>query len=247
MDEIKITPLGGLGRTGALNCMLYETETTAILVDCGAGFVDERFPGVGLIIPNFDILEAKKDKLKAVIFTHGHEDHVGATPYLLKRFNLPLYATPFAHGILQAKLNEFSLHNTDIYELKHHEAITVGDMTIEPVFISHSILDVVAFLIEAQGFKAFHCTDFKLDEHAVNDYMMDLKEFEKIGKRGLDLLLLDSTNALEEGRSLSETEISSSLLDVFQKTRGRLITCLFSSNSYQHNIIRKSCVRGCLP
>jgi ribonuclease J len=233
MDEIKITPLGGLGRTGALNCLLYETETTAILVDCGAGFVDERFPGVGLIIPNFDILETKRDKLKAVIFTHGHEDHVGATPYLLKKFDLPLYATPFAQGILRAKLNDFSLHNTDIYELKPHETITLGDITIEPVFITHSILDVVAFLIETKGFKAFHCTDFKLDDHAVDDYMMDLNKFEKIGQKGLDLLLLDSTNALEEGRSLSEAEISSSLLDVFNNTRGRLITCLFSSNSYR--------------
>ena len=233
MNKIKITPLGGLGRTGALNCMLYETSQTAVLVDCGAGFVDDTQPGVSIMIPNFDVLESVRDKLSAVLITHGHEDHVGSLPYLLKKYTLPIYATPFARGVIQSKCEEFQIKDIPVHDLSPNEIITIEDLIIEPVIINHSIMDVVALYLKADGFKTFHCTDFKIDDEAPEDKAVDLKKFKAIGKEGLDLLLLDSTNSLQAGCTTSEAEVRENLYNVFDKIKGRLITCLFSSNTYR--------------
>ncbi|HLD44748.1 MAG TPA: ribonuclease J, partial [bacterium] len=233
MNKITITPLGGLGRTGALNCMLYETAKTAILVDCGAGFVDDGYPGVDILIPNFDLLETKRDKLKAVILTHGHEDHVGGLPYLLQEICVPVYATPFTRGVITSKISEFKIKGVQLHELQPSHKIQIGDFAIEPVFIHHSIMDVVAFYITVADQKIFHCTDFKLDDSAPAQKQMDLDRFAAIGKAGVDLALLDSTNVLAEGTSESEAVIKDNLYEIFSSVPGRLIACLFSSNTYR--------------
>lgn len=228
--EIQLLALGGLGETGSLNCMLYETKESAIVVDCGIGFPDDFFPGVNVMIPDFQCLENIRSKLKALVLTHGHEDHVGAISYFTKQFGLPIYATAFTQGVVCQKLNEQGLQATPIKDLVPGRTVTIGDFSIEPVFVNHSILDTVGLLIEHQGLKAFHLTDFKIDQRAPDGKRTDLEHFKKIGDDGLDLLLSDSTNALSQGWTESELSVEESLLNEFRKTNGRILACLFSSN-----------------
>lgn len=232
MTTLKITALGGLGETGARNCMLYETERTAVLVDCGVGFPDNRHPGVELIHCNYDFLEEKVSKLKAVVLTHGHEDHVGGLPFLLRRFPVPVYATPFTQGIVRLKFKEFGI-GVDILDIEYGELFSVGDIEFEPVFINHSIMDVAAFCISTGSVKAFHCTDFKIDQSAPEGRATDLKRFRELGEEGIDLLLLDSTNALVSGWTQSEMKIRENLIQRFTRLKGRVLACLFSSNGFR--------------
>lgn len=233
MSEIKITPLGGLGETGALNCMLYESNASAFVVDCGVAFVDERSPGASLLLPNFDVLLKLGDKLKALLLTHGHEDHVGALPYLLKRLKLPVYATAFTRGIVRTKLAGFNLKGIKVMDINFDRPFTIGDFSLDPVFVNHSIMDVAAFLIAHNGLKLFHCTDFKIDHSAPEGRATDLKKFKSMGEQGLDYLLLDSTNALAPGWTRSELRVRTNLIEVFTKLKARVIACLFSSNAYR--------------
>ncbi|MCP5464382.1 MAG: ribonuclease J [Deltaproteobacteria bacterium] len=228
---VRLIPLGGLGETGALNTMLYETENDAILVDCGVQFVDDRFPGASVIIPDFSYLDFIKHKIRAVVLTHGHEDHIGALPYLLKNHGLPVYATEFTRGVVRGKLEEFGLESTEICPLEFGKPVTIGDFQIDPVFVNHSMIDVAALLINACDQKIFHCTDFKIDHSAPEGKATDLARFNEIGKQGLDLFLSDSTNSLSPGWTNSEFQVRSNLIEVFTKTQGRILTCLFSSNT----------------
>lgn len=231
--QLKFMALGGLGEIGSMNCMLYETEQTAILVDCGVGFVDDRYPGVNVMIPDFDALERVRDKLCALVLTHGHEDHVGGIAYLMRRFPMPVYATDFTRGIVHNKFEEFRIKDSDVRELNFGQVIQIGDIEVEPVFVNHSIMDVAALLIKANGRSVFHCTDFKIDHAAPENRVLDLARFKKIGTDGLDVLLLDSTNVFGTGWTLSESKVRANLFEVFTQIKGRILTCLFSSNSFR--------------
>lgn len=233
MSELRLTPLGGLGETGALNCMLYEDDESAFLVDCGVSFTDHRHPGVDLIIPDFEMIEQKYPKIKAVVLTHGHEDHIGALPFFLKECPVPVYATEFTSGIVRNKLKEFKLGHIEVLPLEYGKVVTIGALRIEPVFVNHSIMDVAALLISTPSVKAFHCTDFKIDHSAPEGLVIDLARFRQIGDEGLDLLMLDSTNALSSGWTESETKVRANLLELFTKIEGRIIACLFSSNTFR--------------
>ncbi len=233
MTQLFLAPLGGLGETGALNCFVYETKDAAFVVDCGVSFVDDRYPGVNLIIPDFDYLEKIRDKLKAVVLTHGHEDHIGALAFLLKRFPVPVYATAFPRGIVRTKLAEFNLADHDIREMKYGEVFNIDNFLIEPIFVNHSMMDVAALYIKTDNLTTLHCTDFKIDRTAVDGRVMDLKRFKEIGDAGLDLLLLDSTNAPNPGWTLSESVVRKNIIDTVCKIKGRIVACLFSSNTYR--------------
>ena len=230
MTHLTITALGGLGETGSLNCMLYETPTTAFIVDCGIGFPSGFQPGVNVMIPDFKVLEALRPKLKALIFTHGHEDHVGATVHFLRSFPLPIYATPFTQGIVRQKLKGAHLDMSKIHNLPLDRELTIGDVTIEPHFVNHSILDTVGLLISSGGQKIMHLTDFKIDERAPEGKITDLAKFAKIGEAGLDLLLMDSTNALSVGWTESELTVKENLLKKIESISSRILVCLFASN-----------------
>lgn len=233
MTRLKIMPLGGVGETGALNCMLYETEDTAILVDCGVGFADERHPGANLILIDFNDLESYRDKLKAIVLTHGHEDHLGAVGFLRQKFNIPIYATPFTMGIVRQKFSQRGLELAKLNQYEAGDSFTIGDINVETVFINHSILDAAALLISTDEAKVFHITDFKIDHSAPGGKVIDLARIKKMGEEGLDLLLMDSTNVFSRGWTTSETTVRANLLERFTKIKGRIIACLFSSNMYR--------------
>lgn len=233
MTRLKIMPLGGVGETGALNCMLYETEDSAILVDCGVGFADERYPGANIIITDFKDLESYRDKLKALVLTHGHEDHLGAVGYLRQKFNIPVYATPFTLGIVRQKFSQLGLEPVQLVQYHAGDAFTIGDINVETVFINHSILDAAALLISTDEAKVFHLTDFKIDHSAPGGKVIDLARIKKMGEEGLDLLLMDSTNVFSRGWTTSETTVRANLLEYFTKIKGRIIACLFSSNMHR--------------
>lgn len=231
INELKITPLGGVGETGALNCMVYESEKEAIVVDCGTMFPDQEILGFNIIIPDFSYLESIRHKLKALVLTHGHEDHIGATPFLLQKLDLPVYATPFTMELIKEKLGEIPpLSKPILKTFRPGEKITIGNFKIESIFVNHSIIDAAAIAIATPSGYVLHLTDWKIDKTPLNDKVIDLKKFERLGKEGVVLLLGDSTNASHEGATLSETEVNKQLLKICSNHKGRIIVALFSSN-----------------
>jgi ribonuclease J len=233
MTTLKMTPLGGLGETGALNCMLYENDDTAFVVDCGVAFPDESLPGVGLVIPDFSVLDRLGSKLKALVLTHGHEDHIGAIPYFLKRFDVPLYGLPFTLGVIRNKLPEVLESGAIMRPITYGKSFTIGDVSIEAVFVNHSIPDASGLFIRSGSQKIMHLTDYKIDHAASNGRVTDLARFQEIGREGLDLLLLDSTNAFTPGWTHSESLATANLVKTMTKIRGRVVACLFASNVHR--------------
>lgn len=224
-------PIGGVGETGALNSMLYEGGDTAILVDCGVGFAGDRFPGANVIIPDFRDLEPMRSRLKALVLTHGHEDHVGAVAHFRKYFpDLPIYATDFTMGIVRQKFTEAGLAADRLVAVTPGRKFSIGELDIEPIFINHSILDAVALLIAHGARRALHLTDFKIDHSAPEGKVTDLARFKKIGEEGLGLLLMDSTNVFSPGWTDSEMVVRAGLMERFTSVKGRIVACLFSSN-----------------
>lgn len=231
--SLKIMPVGGVGETGALNCMLYETDKSAVLMDCGVSFAGDRYPGGNIIIPKLEDLEVYREKLKAVVLTHGHEDHLGAIAFFRQHFALPVYATPFAMGIVRQKLEYAGLKTDKLHTIKAGQSFQVGDFHFEAIHLNHSMLDVVAYLISVENQKILHLTDFKIDHSSPDGKTMDLARLKQIGKEGLDLLLMDSTNVFAPGWTDSEATIRANLLEHFLKIKGRIVACLFSSNIYR--------------
>lgn len=230
---LTLKALGGLGETGALNCMLYDTGRTAILVDCGVAFPDDSLPGVNLMHPDFSRLEQVRDRLQAVVLTHGHEDHMGAIAFFLKKFPVAVYATRFTCGLVRQKLEELAVRGISIHEMAYDAVVTIGEFSIDPLFVNHSIIDAAALYIRYKEHSVMHLTDFKIDHSAPEGRVIDLARFRAIGDEGLDLLLSDSTNAFSEGWTVSETRVRSNLIERFTKLKGRILACLFSSNIHR--------------
>ncbi|OVE81449.1 hypothetical protein BVY03_03705, partial [bacterium K02(2017)] len=164
---------------------------------------------------------------------HGHEDHLGALPYFLQKYQLPIYATDFTQGLIGLKTKEFGFKDLDIRDLHCKEPVQIGDINITPLFINHSIMDAVALHIQAHDLNILHCTDFKIDRNAPNGDCIDLESFKKLGDAGLDLLMSDSTNSMSPGHTDSETLVAENLLKLFKTIKGRIVVCLFSSNTYR--------------
>ena len=211
--QIRIIPLGGLGEIG-LNLMLIEyrpvdgSRPAAIAIDCGLMFPDQEMLGIDVVIPDFRYLREHCD-LQAVIFTHGHEDHIGALPYLLREFNVPIYGTPFTLGLIRDKLAERGLlRQTTIYEFQPRQEWQVGPFTIEGMHVTHSIVDAAALAITTPLGTIIHSGDFKIDHTPIDDEQTDLVRLAEWGKRGVLLLLADSTNAERTGANPSERTIT---------------------------------------
>ncbi|MGE4318209.1 MAG: ribonuclease J [Deferribacterales bacterium] len=223
-----ISILGGVGEIG-MNMYVYETDTSAIIVDCGVMFADNNFPGIDYVIPSFDYIEKIRDKVKGVFITHGHEDHVGAVPVLLRRFNFPVYGGRLSLGILQAK----SRSRNSPFNLNYilaRETVTAGDFSVTFLPVTHSISDTYALHIVAKDFSGLHASDFKIDQTPVGGEPFKPSDFTALGEQGLTALLIDSTNAEREGFTHSESSIRNDLLKIFRNAQGRIFFTTFSSN-----------------
>jgi ribonuclease J len=227
---IKVIPLGGLGEIG-LNMMVIQHEDNILVVDAGLMFPDDYMPGVDLVIPDFTYLRNHKKDVKAIILTHGHEDHIGAIPFFLREFNVPIFGTGFTLGILREKLKEHGLlEKVDLREIRQGDITSLGPFEVEYIRVNHSIVDGVGLAIHTPEGTLIHSGDFRIDPTPVDAQYTDIIRFAHFGQKGVLALFSDSTNAEKEGFTLSEMEVRKTLEELFQKCKGRIIISSFASN-----------------
>lgn len=229
--SVKIAFLGGLNEIGK-NITLIECGNDMIVVDCGMAFPDGDMLGVDLVIPDFSYLEANQDKIRGIILTHGHEDHIGGLPYLLSKIKVPIYGTPLTLGLVGNKLREHSLANkTQLNVVNAGETIRLGCMNVKFIHVNHSIPDAVAFAIDTPAGTIVHTGDFKIDCTPITGDMIDLSSFAKVGDKGVLALLAESTNAERPGYTRTERLVSESLDSLFKSAENyRIIIATFASN-----------------
>lgn len=232
--KIRIIPLGGLNEIGK-NMTVIEYENDIIVVDCGLGFPDEDMLGVDLVIPDMTYLEKNKDRIRGVFLTHGHEDHIGAIPYMLKNINPPIYGTKLTLGIIKNKLEELRPpQKPNLHCVKAGDVIKAGEMTVEFIHVNHSIADACCLAIGTPLGYVFHTGDFKLDLTPIDGEMMNLTRIGEIGKKGVLMLLCESTNAERPGSTPSEKEVGKSLEHIFTANPdNRIVIATFSSNVHR--------------
>ena len=232
--KVRITPLGGLGEIGG-NMTVFETATSAIIIDVGMSFPSESMHGVDILIPDFDYVRKIKDKIAGVIITHAHEDHIGAVPYFYKEFKFPLYATPLPLGMINNKFEEHGLkeERTLFRSVEKRKPYRIGDFEVEWIHITHSIIDASALAITTEAGTIIHTGDFKIDHTPIDGYPSDLGRLAHYGERGVLCLLSDSTNSYREGFTKSESSVGKTFDAIFSKAKGRVIMSTFSSNIHR--------------
>ncbi|MDR0875366.1 MAG: ribonuclease J [Clostridiales Family XIII bacterium] len=238
---LEIIPIGGLGEIGK-NMTAFRYGGEILIVDCGMAFPDEEMYGVDVVIPDFAFLEENAAAIKAVVVTHGHEDHIGATPFFLKRFKVPVYGTRLTLGLIESKLKERGVKG-DLRQIKAGEKLKIGKFRIETIRATHSIADSVALAIETPAGTVFHSGDFKIDYTPIDGDPMDFQKLAEIGHRGIDLMLCDSTNALRKGFSESEKKLDPILDDIFRNTQSRILIATFASNVHRVQTIINTAVK----
>lgn len=227
---LKVIPLGGLGEIG-LNSMALEYGRYILVVDAGIMFPDDFLPGIDLVIPDFTYLKEKRADVKAVVLTHGHEDHIGAMPFFLREFPVPVFGSGFTLALLRAKLAENQLvEKTELHPIQAGEKTAFGPFTVEYISVNHSIVDGVALAIETPEGLLIHSGDFRIDSTPVDEQFTDLIRFAHFGAKGVLALFSDSTNAEKEGLTMSERDVRKALADLFQGCTGRIIVATFASN-----------------
>ncbi len=251
--KIRITPLGGLGEIGG-NISVFETNKDAIIVDIGMSFPDGTMHGVDIIIPDFDYVRKIKDKIRGIVITHAHEDHIGAVPYFFKEFQFPIYATPLALGMISNKFEEHGLKAERKWfrPVEKRRVYEIGEFDIEWIHITHSIIDASALAIKTKAGTIIHTGDFKIDQTPIDGYPTDLGRLAHYGEEGVLCLLSDSTNSYKEGYTKSESSVGPTFDQIFARTKGRMIMSTFSSNihrvyqaiTYGLKYGRKVCVIG---
>lgn len=251
--KIRITPLGGLGEIGG-NISVFETNKDAIIVDIGMSFPDGTMHGVDIIIPDFDYVRKIKDKIRGIVITHAHEDHIGAVPYFFKEFQFPIYATPLALGMISNKFEEHGLKAERKWfrPVEKRKVYEIGEFDIEWIHITHSIIDASALAIKTKAGTIIHTGDFKIDQTPIDGYPTDLGRLAHYGEEGVLCLLSDSTNSYKEGYTKSESSVGPTFDQIFARAKGRVIMSTFSSNihrvyqaiTYGLKYGRKVCVIG---
>ncbi|WP_338001159.1 ribonuclease J [Acetobacterium malicum] len=232
-DKLRLIPLGGLGEIGK-NLNVFEYKDDIILVDCGLKFPDDDMFGIDIVLPDFNYILENQDKVKGVVITHGHEDHIGGLVYLLKKINLPIYATKFTMGLIDKKLKEHGLlTKTTRIIVKPKERIDIGEFNVEFIRVNHSIADAVGLCIKCAAATVVHTGDFKIDYHPIGGEVIDLQRFAKIGSQGVDLLMSDSTNVEGAGFTPSESTVGPTLYNLFRGAKGRIIVTTFASNVHR--------------
>ena len=230
-ETIRIVPLGGLEQIG-MNITAFETESSIIVVDCGLAFPEDDMLGVDLVIPDVTYLEDRRDKVKGFVITHGHEDHIGALPYVLQRMNIPIYATRLTMAIIESKLKEHNLlGNVKRKVVSYGQFINLGDFRIEFICTNHSIADSAALAIYTPAGVIVHTGDFKVDYTPVYGDTIDLARFGELGKKGVLALMCDSTNVLKPGFTESERTVGKTFDTIFDDNeKSRIIVATFASN-----------------
>lgn len=232
-DRLKIIPLGGLEEVGK-NMTVFEYGDDMILLDCGVAFPEDEMLGVDLVIPDISYIEKNKSKLKAMVITHGHEDHIGAIPYVLKSINVPIYATRLTLGLIQNKLEEHKLvRGSSLKCVKAGDVITLGSMKIEFIRTTHSIADAVAVAIHTPVGVVVHTGDFKVDYTPIDGKVMDFARFAELGSQGVLALMSDSTNSEREGYTMSESSVGKVFDEIFYDCNKRIIVATFASNVHR--------------
>lgn len=227
---VTLYPLGGLGEIG-LNCMALVSGDSMIVVDCGLMFPDDSLFGIDVVIPRFDFILQNRDKLKGIVLTHGHEDHIGALPWLMRNCDAPLYASSFTLALAGKKLEEHGLKEfTTCLPVSAGDTVTLGDFKVTFFPVCHSIVHGFALGIETPAGRIVHTGDFKIDRNPLDGHATDLDAIKRFSEPGAMLLLSDSTNAEREGFALTEREIKAALGDIFASASGRIVVTLFSSH-----------------
>src|SRR6202167_231380 len=233
--KLKIIPLGGLGEFG-MNCLALRWEDDIIVIDAGLMFPESELLGVDIVVPDISYLIENKQHVRAIILTHGHEDHIGGLPWILSELNVPVYGTEFTLAYVDGKLEEHALEDTELIEITPGEKFTLGPFTIEPIRVTHSLVDCVALAIETPVGVIVHTGDFKIDLSPPDGKAFDLHRFAEYGKRGVLALLQDSTNVDRPGYTPSEWAVKPRLDEIFSRTKKKLFFSCFSSSVYRIRI-----------
>ena len=232
-NGLRVIPLGGLGEVGR-NMTVFEHAGRLLVVDCGVLFPEEHHPGVDLILPDFGPIRDRLDAIEAVVLTHGHEDHIGATPYLLReRGDLPLVGSKLTLALLRSKLQEHRLKEAPQHVVAEGDRIAFGPFDLEFVAVNHSIPDALAVVVRTRAGTVLHTGDFKMDQLPLDGRITDLRAFARLGEEGVDLFMTDSTNAEVPGFTTSEVEIGPVLDRVFHRSQGRIIVACFASHVHR--------------
>ena len=241
---VRIIPLGGLNEIGK-NMTVYECGQDMFIVDCGLAFPDADMLGVDLVIPDFSYVEKNADKIRGVVITHGHEDHIGAIPYLLKRFNVPIYGTRLSLGLIEGKLKEHGLLNkANLNVITPRQTVKMGCMAVEFIRVNHSIPDSVGIAVHTPSGVIIQTGDFKVDYSPIEGDMIDLARFAELGNKGVLCLLSDSTNAEKPGATMSESKVGQTFNVLFNNAVGkRIIVATFASNIHRIQQIVNSAVK----
>jgi ribonuclease J len=232
-QKVKIIPLGGLHEIGK-NMTVIESNEDILVVDCGLAFPEEEMLGIDVVIPDISYLEKNKEKIRAIILTHGHEDHIGALPYVLEQLNVPLYGTKLTLGLIKNKLAEFNMEEMcEMVTVNAGDTVKLGSFEVEFIRTSHSIADTVALAIFTDIGVIVHTSDFKVDFTPIDKEMINLHRFAELGQKGVLMLMADSTNVERPGYTMSESTVGETFDDIFAGTKNRIIVATFASNVHR--------------
>ncbi|SHI66783.1 ribonuclease J [Clostridium amylolyticum] len=232
-EKIKIIPLGGINEIGK-NLTAFEYKEDIIVIDCGLKFPDEDMFGIDIVIPDISYLIKNKDKVKGIFLTHAHEDHIGALPYVLKQLNVPVYGTKLTLGIVETKLKEHGLlSSVELIRINPKDIIKLDSMSVEFIKTNHSIADSVAIAIHTPIGVVIHTGDFKVDYTPIDGEIIDLARFAELGKKGVLMLLADSTNVERPGYTMSESTVGKTFENIFSTAKGRILVATFASNIHR--------------
>ncbi|TDP58538.1 ribonuclease J [Aminicella lysinilytica] len=230
-ENIKIIPIGGLNEIGK-NMTILEYKDQILVIDCGMSFPEDEMLGIDVVIPDFSYLVKNAKKVKGVVITHGHEDHIGGVPYLLKQINVPIYGTKLPLGLIKNKLDEHGLKG-DLRPINAGDKFNVGEFKVEAIRTTHSIADAICLCIETPAARIFHTGDFKIDYTPVDGEPIDFAKLAELGKKGVDLMMADSTNVLRPGFTPSEKVVGETLDGIFREAKNRILIATFSSNVHR--------------
>ncbi|MBU5677976.1 ribonuclease J [Alkaliphilus sp. MSJ-5] len=230
--KIKIIPLGGLSEIGR-NMTAFEYKDEILIIDCGLSFPEDDMLGIDIVIPDITYLMKNKDKVKGIVLTHGHEDHIGALPYILKKLNVPVYGTRLTLGLVEIKIKEHKLNNVHLQRVDAGQTVKLGEFEVEFIRTSHSIPDSCAIAIHTSLGVIFHTGDFKVDYTPIDGQLIDLHRIAELGKKGVLVMMADSTNVERPGSTLSERSVGSTFENIFRNTRKRIIVATFASNVHR--------------